>query len=214
MSAAKPMTKPIRVIVVDDHALFRQGLRSLLRLHADIDVVAEVDKASDLRATLAEVGCDILLLDLQMERWMLDDVASLSQLARVVVLTASERIEDGIAAMRLGARAVVQKRFAIETLTEAIRAVADGLVWMPPALQTEVAAQWGVPAAMQLTARERDIVRCVALGLRNAEVAKQLAISEATVKTHLNNVFQKLGLRDRMELYRYALRVGLVTLRE
>ena len=214
MSAAKPKAKPIRVMVVDDHALFRQGLRSLLSLHADIEVVAEVDKASELRATLAEVSCDILLLDLQMERWLLDDVASLAQLARVVILTASERIEDGIAAMRLGARAVVQKRFAIETLTEAIRAVADGLVWMPPALQTEVTAQWGSPAGTQLTAREQEIVRLVALGLRNAEVAKRLDITEATVKTHLNNVFQKLGLRDRMELYRYALRVGLVTLRE
>jgi len=208
------MAKPIRIIVADDHVLFRQGLRSLLRLHADIEVVAEVAKASALRATLAEVGCDILLLDLQMERWLLQDIPSLAQLARVMVLTASERVEDGIAAMRLGARAVVQKRFAIETLTEAIRAVADGLVWMPPALQTEMTAQWGMPAEMQLTTREREIVRCVALGLRNAEVAKQLAISEGTVKTHLNNVFQKLGVRDRLELYRYALRVGLVTLND
>jgi DNA-binding NarL/FixJ family response regulator len=116
--------------------------------------------------------------------------------------------------MRLGARGVVQKRFAIETLTEAIHAVADGLVWMPPALQAEVAAQWSTPPDAQLTAREREIVRCAALGLRNAEVAKQLAITEATVKTHLNNVFQKLGLRDRLELYRYALRVGLVTLND
>jgi DNA-binding NarL/FixJ family response regulator len=208
------IAKPIRVIVADDHALFRQGLRSLLRLHADIEVVAEVDKASDLRATLAEVGCDILLLDLQMERWLLQDIAALAQLVRVVVLTASERIEDGMAAMRQGARAVVHKRYAIETLTEAIRAVADGLVWMPPSLQTEVTAEWGMPADAQLTAREREIVHCVALGLRNAEVARRLAISEATVKTHLNNVFQKLGLRDRLDLYRYALRHGLVTLQD
>jgi DNA-binding NarL/FixJ family response regulator len=177
-------------------------------------VVAEVDKASELHATLVDVSCDILLLDLQMERWMLHDIPALAQLARVVVLTASERLEEGLAAMRLGARAVVQKRFAIETLTEAIHAVANGLVWMPPALQSEVTAQWSTPADAQLTVREREIVRCVALGLRNVEVAKQLAITEATVKTHLNNVFQKLGLRDRLELYRYALRAGLVTLND
>ena len=205
---------PIRVIIADDHALFRQGLRSLLRLQADVEVVAEVEQAAELRRTLADVPCDVLLLDLQMERWLLQDVEALAGLTRVVVLTASERTEDGLAAMRLGARAVVQKRFAIETLTEAIHAVAEGLVWMPPAVQAELAGQLAVPTGARLTAREREIVRCVALGLRNAEVAKELAITEATVKTHLNNVFQKLGLRDRTELVRYALRVGLVTVNE
>jgi two-component system, NarL family, response regulator len=208
------MAKPIRVIIADDHRLFRQGLRSLLRLDADTEVVAEVETANDLLPTLADVSSDIVLLDLQMERWILPDIESLARLTRVVVLTASERIEDGLAAIRLGARAIVQKRFAVETLTEAIRAVADGLVWMPPALQAELASQWATPSGAQLTERERDIVRSVALGLRNAEVAKQLAISEATVKTHLNKIFQKLGVRDRMELVRYAARVGLVTLHE
>jgi DNA-binding NarL/FixJ family response regulator len=122
---------PIRVIIADDHALFRQGLRSLLRLQADVEVVAEVEHATELRRTLADVPCDVLLLDLQMERWLLQDVEALAGLTRVVVLTASERTEDGLAAMRLGARAVVQKRFAIETLTEALRAVAEGLVCRP-----------------------------------------------------------------------------------
>jgi DNA-binding NarL/FixJ family response regulator len=81
-------------------------------------------------------------------------------------------------------------------------------------VQAELAGELTAPTAARLTAREREIVRCVARGLRNAEVAKELAITEATVKTHLNNVFQKLGLRDRTELVRYALRVGLVTVNE
>jgi DNA-binding NarL/FixJ family response regulator len=208
------MAKAIRVIIADDHRLFRQGLRSLLKLHPEIEVVAEVDEAKDLLPTLADVAADVLLLDLQMERWLLNDIAALAQVTRVIVLSASERIEDGLTAMRLGARAVVQKRFAIDTLTEAIRTVTEGLVWMPPALQAKLASQWAMPGDVQLTQREKEIVRRVALGLRNAEVGRELEITEATVKTHLAKIFQKLGLRDRMELARYALKTGLATLNE
>jgi len=210
---ARQLPKPtIRLVVADDHALFRQGLRSLLALHRELEVVAEVHRASDLLPTLAAHACDILLLDLQMERWVLDDVASLARLAQVVVLTASERTEDALAALRLGARAVVQKRYAIETLVTALRSVANGLVWMPPELQEKLALQWSTPAAKRLTPRESEIVRYVSMGLRNIEVAERLAISEGTVKTHLNNIFHKLDLRDRVELALYAVRVGLVSI--
>jgi DNA-binding NarL/FixJ family response regulator len=205
---------PIRIVLADDHALFRQGLRSLLRQQADLEVVAEVERASELLTTLAAVPCDLLLLDLQMERWMVNDIETLAGVTRVIVLTASERIEDGLAVLRLGARGVVQKRFAVETLMEAIRAVADGLVWMPATIQAELAAQLRSAPAVKLTARENEVVRCVALGMRNAEIAKQCEISEATVKTHINNIFQKLDCRDRVELTRYAFRTGLLSPRE
>ncbi len=175
-----------------------------------MQVVAEVDSAGALAQALAHTACDVLLLDLQMERWALDDIKELSDLTRVVVLTASESVENAVRAMRLGARAVVQKRFAVRTLMEAIHAVVDGLVWMPPTLQVEIAAQWGASAAKQLTIRETEIVRQVATGLRNAEIAKRLSITETTVKTHLNHIFSKLELRDRVELAVYALRHGLV----
>src|SRR5229473_790029 len=132
----------IRLIIADDHALFRGGLKSLLRRQRDMRVVGEVDNADALAEVLASTACDVLLLDLQMERWTLDDIKQLADRAKVLVLTASESLENSITAMRLGARAVVQKRFAIQTLMEAIRAVADGSVWMPPALQAEIAAQW------------------------------------------------------------------------
>jgi signal transduction histidine kinase len=89
----------------------------------------------------SESSCDVLLLDLQMDRWMMDDIARLSRLTRVIVLTASESAENGVRAVRLGARAVVHKRFAIETLMTAIRTVAEGLVWMPPAVQAQFASQ-------------------------------------------------------------------------
>jgi two-component system NarL family response regulator len=205
------MKTPIRLIIADDHALFRGGLKSLLRRQRDIQVVGEAETADSLIATVAETSCDILLLDLQMERWALGDIQELAALTKVVVLTASEGVEVAIVAMRLGARAVVQKRFAVQKLVEAIRAVAEGFVWMPPALQAEVASQWSSSASKSLTSRETEIVRYVANGLRNAEIAQRLAITESTVKTHINNVFYKLALRDRVELAVYALRSGLIS---
>lgn len=202
------MSAPIRLIIADDHALFRGGLKSLLRRQKDMQVVAEVDKASSLKEVLEKNPCDVLLLDLQMERWALSDIGDLVPTTKVLVLTASESVENALAAMRLGARAVVQKRFAVQTLMEAIRAVASGLVWMPPDLQAEIAAQWSKSGSTQLSRREVEIVHYVAVGLRNAEIASRLSITETTVKTHLNNIFKKLELRDRVELALYALRHG------
>ena len=203
------MKTPIRLIIADDHALFRDGLKSLLRRQRDMQVVGEVERADAVAKALAKVSCDVLLLDLQMERWALDDIRQLAALTKVVVLTASESVDNAIVAMRLGARAVVQKRFAVQTLVEAIHAVAEGLVWMPPALQAEVASQWSSSVLKPLTSRETEIVRHVASGLRNAEVAERLSITEATVKAHLNNIFDKLEVRDRVELTVYAIRYGL-----
>jgi two-component system NarL family response regulator len=204
----------IRLVIADDHALFRGGLKSLLRHQRDMRVVAEAESAKELAEVLAHHKFDVLLLDLQMERWMLGEVAELAAVTKVLVLSASESTDNAIAAMRFGARAVVQKRFAVHTLVEAIRAVERGLVWMPPALQAEIAAQWSEPESKQLTTREAEIVCSVALGLRNAEIAERLSIAESTVKTHLNNVFQKLALRDRVEVALYALRHGLVPVQD
>ena len=208
------MKSPIRVAIADDHALFRQGLKSLLLLEHDVSVVAEVERAADVLPMLDRHACDVLLLDLQMERSALGDIGPLGARVTVVVVTATERVEDALAAIRAGARGVVFKRFAIETLMTAVRAVADGQVWMPPSLQADVAARLGEPAGAALTRREREIVRHVALGLRNAEVATRLSISEVTVKTHVNNIFQKLGIRDRVELALYAIRMGIIGVNE
>ncbi len=200
----------MRVAIADDHALFRQGLKSLLRLQPDVTVVAELERADALLSTLEHTPCDILLLDLQMERSAFVDIESLAERVAVVVVTATERVEDAIAALRAGARGLVFKRFAIETLMTAIHAVMEGHVWLPPALQAEITAQLREPTGVSLTRREREIVRHVALGLRNAEVAEKLHVTEGTVKTHLNNIFQKLGLRDRVELALYAVRMGII----
>ena len=205
---------PVRVVIADDHALFRQGLKSMLRLEPSVSIVAEVERVAELVPSLEAARSDVLLLDLQMDRSTLTDIEGLARRVRVVVVTASEQPGEALAALRAGARAVVFKRFALETLMDAVRAVMEGHVWMPPALQAQVAAQLMEPPTELLSSREREIVRLVALGLRNAEAAQRLAITEATVKTHLNNVFQKLKIRDRVELVRYAIRMGLVGLHE
>jgi len=208
------MDGKIRIVIADDHALFRQGLMSMLRLQANVTVVAELERADDLQRTLEQTACDILLLDLQMERAAFVDIEALAERVAILVVTATERVEDAIAALRAGARGLVFKRFAIESLMTAITTVMQGHVWLPPALQTEITARLREPGADFLTRREREIVRHVALGMRNAEVAERLGVTEGTVKTHLNNIFQKLSLRDRVELTLYAVRTGIIGVNE
>ena len=203
----------MRLIIADDHALFRQGLKSLLLLESDTQVVAEIESSDDVAPVVSATGCDVLLLDLQMDRWMMEDIPQLKRLTDVIVLTASESAENGVRALRLGAKGLVQKRFAIETLMMALHSVADGLVWMPPTVQTEFARQES-SSGKELTPRECEIVRYVASGMRNIEVGERLSITESTVKTHLNNIFQKLGVRDRLELTHYAIKTGMVAVRD
>jgi len=200
----------LRVAIADDHALFRQGLRSLLSMREDFTVVGEAERVDAVAGLLADSACDVLLLDLQMDRDSLAEVETLARRAKVIVVTASERVEDALAAIRAGASGVVFKRFAVQTLMDALRAVADGQVWMPPNLQASMASALREPPRDPLTPREREIVELVAHGLRNAEVAKKLGITEDTVKSHLNNVFQKLNVRDRVQLTLYALRHGII----
>jgi DNA-binding NarL/FixJ family response regulator len=204
----------IRLILADDHALFREGLKVLLDLETDIQIVAETSAVDGLQELLDKTPADILLLDLQLERSALADIESLSKRIAVIVVTASEFVGDALAATRLGARAIVFKRFAIETLVDAIRSVAAGNVWLPSLVQSEVGGRLRDASGSPLSPRELEVVRTVTLGLKNAEVAKRLFISEETVKSHLNNIFQKLGVQDRVELTRYAIRAGIVGVHE
>ncbi|HZP45616.1 MAG TPA: response regulator transcription factor [Candidatus Binataceae bacterium] len=210
MAVAKQ--KVVRVVIADDHPLVREALKSLLDRSPNIEVVAQVARADELTGTLAAVACDVLLLDLKMDRWVIDDIASLATLTRVVVFTGSDRTEDVVAAFRMGARGIVQKTAPVETLVDAIAAVAAGMVWIPSEVQQKLNTQWDGGGNEQLTRRESEIVRYVAMGLRNSEVAQRLAIAEGTVKVHLNNIFQKLNIRDRVQLTLYALARGLITL--
>ncbi len=208
--ASQRNSSSIRVIVADDHPLVREGLVALLRGEGDIEVVAEVECADDLSTVLGATPCDVLLLDLMLDRWMLNDIEFLRDKTRVVVLTGSDQLEDLVAAFHLGALGVVRKTAHVNDVLKAIRAVAGGSIWIPPTLHRHLTDK---PVTQnQLTTREAEIVRHVATGLRNAEIADKLAITEGTVKIHLNNVFQKLGIRDRVELTLYAVGARLITL--
>src|SRR5262249_3834260 len=126
---------PIRIAVADDHAIFRNGLKAVLEFHPDIIVVAETGRAAEIGPMLAQARCGMLLLDLQMDRNTLNRTGQLAHRVVVVVLTADEEPGHALAALRAGARGIVFKRFAVETLVETIHAVAHGRVWVPPELQ-------------------------------------------------------------------------------
>src|SRR5262249_23470114 len=111
-------TDRVRVLIADDHGVVRDGLIALLQAARDIEVVGAVGRADELRATLERTRCDILLLDLQLDRWMTNEIGDLAKLARVVVLTGTDRAQDMVDAFRCGARGIVQKTFAAETVKE------------------------------------------------------------------------------------------------
>jgi DNA-binding NarL/FixJ family response regulator len=198
----------LRVVIADDHTIVRQGIRVLLCASGEVTVVGEAGRVDEIGPLLGD--CDVLLLDLNMDRSSLASVPEFARRTRVLLLTMNETTEDTLAAVQAGARAVVFKRFALDTLLDAIRAVAAGHVWLPPSLQAAALVPRPV-AERVLSAREQEVVDHVALGMRNAEIARTLFISEETVKKHLNNVFQKLGLRDRVQLTLWAIASGLAS---
>ena len=142
---------------------------------------------------------------------MIPEIPALAMRTRVLVVTSIEQYERLLAAVRAGARGVVSKGATVDKLMEAGHAVTRGDVWLGPALQTRLVSAFAESSTDHLTAREREIVRLAALGMRNAEIASELFISPVTVKTHLGHVFEKLSVRDRSDLVLYALRAGLIS---
>ncbi len=213
-----------RVVIVDDHTLFRDGLRTILSMEDDFEVIADVESAEDIVELMWETKPDVLLLDIRMPQGSgLDAVPAVCRISpntTVIVLTACDEMEEHVRAFKLGARGVVLKDSARGTLVQAIRSVCRGETWMDPRMRGVLVAELArsgdensenlaIDRDDGLTDRELEIVRLVAAGKKNKEVAEQLAISERTVRTNLTSVFQKLGVRDRIGLVMYALRHGL-----
>jgi len=210
-----------RLVIVDDHTLFREGLRTILETEDDFDVVADAESAEDVVELVWQTRPDVLLLDIRMPQGSgLDAIPAVLKICpstQVLVLTASDDREEHMRAFRLGAKGVVLKDSARQTLTQAIRTVCRGEMWMDPrmsgALASELTQIGSDTSAIRLesglTERELDIVRLVSSGYKNKEVGATLMISERTVKTHLTNIFQKLGVRDRVGLVMYALKHNL-----
>src|SRR6266704_2447444 len=220
----------IRIVIADDHPIFRDGLRKLLMLEEDFRVVAEARDGKEVLEVLDEHQPDILLLDLKMPG--LDGLTALQKLqnsrhkTKVIVLTASEDKNQFVQAMKFGTCGIVLKQTATDLLIKSIRKVHSGEIWLDSHTTAAVMRQFS--SAMDatplggggrdrdrdrspLSQREREIVVLVAQGFKNKEMAEKMFISEQTVKNHLHNIFDKLGVSDRLELAFYAIHNNLHT---
>jgi two-component system, NarL family, nitrate/nitrite response regulator NarL len=216
----------IRVMIADDHPIVREGLSKLLRLEEDIDVVGEACDGRELLEKMGELDPDVILLDLRMPN--LDGLGALQTIqntnntrAKVIVLTASEDKNEFVQAMKLGCSGIVLKQTSADLIVKSIRKVFGGEIWLDSHTTAAVMRQFATvnegPSLSgarsrersPLSAREREIVALVAQGFKNKEMAEKMFISEQTVKNHLHNIFDKLGVSDRLELALYAIHKGL-----
>jgi len=211
----------IRILVADDHAIFRDGLRKLLEVTDEVEIIGEASNGVECTKMLTKLKPDILLLDLRMPEkdglGVLEEVNFDTLPTRVIVLTAAEDDRDVVRAMRLGARGVVLKQSASDLLLKSIRKVHDGEIWLDNRMTAEVidafkkSSESGQRREKPLLSdREKEIVQLVAQGFRNREIGEKLFISEQTVKNHLHNIFDKLGVSDRLELALYAIHHRLI----
>ncbi|MGB6430486.1 MAG: response regulator transcription factor [Candidatus Acidiferrales bacterium] len=211
----------IRILVADDHLIFREGLRKLLDSEEGLVIVGEAANGNDCVKLIAKLKPDILLLDLRMPDKdglaVLEEVNFDSLPTRVIVLTAAEDDRDVVRAMRLGARGIVLKQSASDLLVKSIYKVFGGEIWLDNHMTAEVMKAFTKSADSGprrekplLSDREKEIVQLVAQGYRNKEIGEKLFISEQTVKNHLHNIFDKLGVSDRLELALYAIHHRLI----
>jgi NarL family two-component system response regulator LiaR len=218
---AAPGARPIRVLLADDHAVVRQGLRTFLDLQDDIEVVAEAADGEAAVTEAARLAPDVILLDLVMPR--LDGLGALRELraaesaARVIVLTSFGDDDKLFAALRAGACGYLLKDVEPAELVRAIRSAHAGQSPLSPAVATRVVeeiAQGGAGAPQtgggDLTPREREVLALIARGSSNKRIALELGVAEKTVKTHVSHILGKLGLADRTQAALYAVREGLV----
>ena len=208
------MSEPIRVLVVDDHPVVRQGLRTFLDLQGDIAVVGEAADGEGCVAAAEQLRPDVVLLDLRMPD--ADGLVALRGLrqrgnpARVLVITSLTDPTAVLPAVRAGAAGYVYKDVDPPALAAAIRAVHAGHVLLHPDVAGLLAAGEARPPMLaRLTAREREVLIEIARGRSNREIARVLAVSEKTVKTHVSAVLTKLGVQDRTQAALFAVRSGL-----
>ncbi|HZE37182.1 MAG TPA: response regulator transcription factor [Stackebrandtia sp.] len=207
------MAEPIRVLLADDHPVVRQGLKTFLDIQPDVAVVAEAadgDAALDL---IARHHPEVVLLDLKMPGVdgleVLRRVADRGDATRVIVLTSVTGSEEVAPAMAAGAAGFLYKDIDPDALVRAIRAVRDGQVLFAPDAATAMLSPPERRPADNLTDREAQVLRLIAAGRSNREIARELSVAEKTVKTHVSSLLRKLGVADRTQAALYAVRNGL-----
>jgi len=206
-------TEPIRVLVVEDHNVVRQGLVALLSVTEGLEVVGEAADGLEAIAQFRKHRPTVTLIDLRLPK--LGGVDAITRIrkdapdARFIVLTTYDGDEDIYRALKAGAKAYLLKGMTSEELIAAIRAVHAGKSHIPPVIAERLAERMGVE---ELTPRESDVLEQIVQGKSNKEIATELEISEATVKTHINSLLSKLGVTDRTQAATAAIRRGLVQL--
>jgi NarL family two-component system response regulator LiaR len=206
--------RPIRVLVADDHPVVRRGLESFLALHEDIDVVGSVEDGEAAVAAARRLQPDVVLLDVVMPG--IGGIEALRRIleerpaTRVVVLTSYADDRQMLACVRAGAAGFLLKDAAPAELVRAVRAAHRGEAVVHPSAAARLMAELRHEDELGLTAREREVLRLLAAGLANREIAARLVVSERTVKTHVSHVLAKLGVADRTQAAMYAVREGLV----
>ncbi len=209
------MTETIRLIVADDHPLFRAGVVGSLGAADDLEVVAQASDAAEAVAMALEHLPDVALLDIAMPGGGIAaarDISAALPATRIVMLTVSEDEDDLLAAMKAGASGYVLKGAAATELIGVIRAVHAGQVYVAPALAWGLLREMSKPRASpfdELTAREREVLELVASGLGNQEIGDRLGLAEKTIKHHMTNILGKLRVRSRVEAALLAAREGM-----
>jgi DNA-binding NarL/FixJ family response regulator len=214
----------IRVLICDDHALFRRGLLMVLEDELGVEVVAEAENGREAVEMTENFAPDVVLMDVRMPR--LDGIGATRRIAdshpsaRIIMLTVSDDEEDLFEAVKAGATGYLLKEISIEEVADAIRAVVNGNSLLSPSMASKLITEFGELAkradnppdlpAPRLTARELEVLRLVAEGMSNRDVATELTISENTVKNHVRNILEKLHLHSRMEAVMYAVRENLL----
>ncbi len=217
LAKSSPNPRPIRILIADDHTLFRDGLRKLLESEEDFEVAGEAADGEMLLAMARKTTADIILLDLAMPRQdgmeVLRELAKAQIPARTLLLTVSIEKAQVVQALKLGAYGVVLKESTTQRLIESIRCVMAGQYWVGRESVSDLvkALRSVSPAEAKprnrefgLTPRELEIVTLVVAGYSNPEIAQHCAISEQTVKHHISNIFDKFGVSNRLELALFA----------
>ena len=214
----------IKLMLVDDQALFREGLRTLLSVYDDLEIVGEANNGQEAVERAPELRPDVILMDLRMP--VLDGVAATRQIhetmpaTKIIVLTTFDDDDHVFDGLRAGAVGYLPKDVPSEKLVEAIRAAAQGQTFLQPSVAAKVVAEFtrlstaptqaAQPLVEPLSERELEILRLIATGASNKEIAGELFITEGTVKNHVTNILGKLGVRDRTQAALKAKELNLI----